>query len=161
MLRARLPPTRPPAMLVGTGALVHYLVEAHLTVNPLSTSSCADHAEPHTEELGTSAASDANECEMQDLEGILSKLNPMAEESVPPSLASPVGAGFAMPTLLSLDVYQYSPANVGFTLLCLGRRHFSSFTVTATTLLHRIPTPPRWLRLPRSLRSCAASSPRR
>jgi hypothetical protein len=138
---------RPPTTLTGTGALVPYLAEAHLTVKHPSTSS--------------RAASGGDEREMRDLEDILSKLNPMAEESVPPSLASPVGAGFAMPTLLSLDVYQYSPANVGFTLLCLGRRHFSSFTVTATTLLHRIPTPPRWLRLPRSLRSCAASSPRR
>jgi hypothetical protein len=51
---------------------------------------------------------------MQDLEDLLSKLYPMAEEFAPPSLASPIRAGFAAPTPLSLDAYGYYPANVGF-----------------------------------------------
>jgi hypothetical protein len=41
-----------------------------------------------------SAASDVGEREICDLEDLLSKLNPMAEEFIPPSLASPVEAGF-------------------------------------------------------------------
>jgi hypothetical protein len=76
---------------------VPYLAEAHLTVNPPSTSSRADHAEPCAKEPGASAASDVDEREMRDLEGILSKLNPMAEEFIPPSLASAVEARFTAP----------------------------------------------------------------
>jgi hypothetical protein len=104
-------PTCLPATLAGTGALVPYLTEDHLTVNPLSISSRIDHAEPRAEEPGASATSDTNEHEMQDLEDLLSKLNPMVEEFVPPSLASPVGAGFTAPTPLSPDVYGYYPTN--------------------------------------------------
>jgi hypothetical protein len=96
MLAASLAsPTCLPATLAGTGALVPYLTEDHLTVNPLSTSSRVDHAEPRAEEPGASATSDTNEHEMQDLEDLLSKLNPMVEEFVPPSP----------------DVYGYYPAN--------------------------------------------------
>jgi hypothetical protein len=90
---------------------VPYLTEAHLTVNPPSTSSRVDHTKSRAEEPGASAASNTNEHEMRDLEDLLSKLNPMAEEFVPPSLASPVGAGFTMPAPLSPDVYGYYPAN--------------------------------------------------
>ncbi|GJN12597.1 hypothetical protein PR202_ga30886 [Eleusine coracana subsp. coracana] len=68
----------------------------------------ADHAAPRAEEPG--AASDAGEREMRDLEDLLSKLNPMAEEFVPPSLASPVVA----PAPLSPAAYGYYPANAGF-----------------------------------------------
>jgi hypothetical protein len=53
-----------------------------------------DHVEPRAEEPDASAASDAGKREMWDLEDLLSKLNPMIEEFVPPSFASPVGAGF-------------------------------------------------------------------
>jgi hypothetical protein len=134
-------PTCPPAMLMSIGVLVPYLVEAHLTVNPPSTSSHANHAESCAEEPGASATFDTDEREMRDLEDILSHLNPMAEEFVTPSLASPLGTGFAAPAPLSPDVYGYYPANVGFTLLCLTSRRFSSFTMMAVALLHRIPSP--------------------
>jgi hypothetical protein len=53
-----------------------------------------DHVEPRAEEPDASAATDAGKREMWDLEDLLSKLNPMIEEFVPPSFASPVGAGF-------------------------------------------------------------------
>jgi hypothetical protein len=48
---------------VGTGALVPYLAEAHLTMNPPSTSSHANHAKPRTEEPGASVAFDADKHE--------------------------------------------------------------------------------------------------
>jgi hypothetical protein len=65
-------------------------------------------AAPRAEEPGA----DAGEREMRDLEDLLSKLNPMAEEFVPPSLASP---GFAAPAPLSPAAYGYYPAaNAGF-----------------------------------------------
>jgi hypothetical protein len=64
----------------------------------------ADHAEPRAEEPEAGAR------EMRDLEDLLSKLNPMAEEFVPPSLASPVGAGLPP----SPAAYGYYPANAGF-----------------------------------------------
>ncbi|TVU43618.1 hypothetical protein EJB05_10103 [Eragrostis curvula] len=79
----------------------------------------ADHAAPRAEEQGS--GSDAGEREMRDLEDLLSKLNPMAEEFVPPSLASPVAAaapgataGFAAPAPLSPAAFGYYPANGGF-----------------------------------------------
>ncbi|XP_062195384.1 polyadenylate-binding protein-interacting protein 11-like isoform X2 [Phragmites australis] len=73
----------------------------------------ADHASPRTEEQGS--GSDAGQREMRDLEELLSKLNPMAEEFVPPSLASPVAAGAgATPAPLSPAAYGYYPANGGF-----------------------------------------------
>ena len=64
----------------------------------------ADHAALRPEDApGT--GSDAGEREMRDLEELLSKLNPMAEEFVPPSLASSVAGGPAalapVPALLS------------------------------------------------------------
>jgi hypothetical protein len=118
---------RPPTTLTGTGALVPYLAEAHLTVKHPSTSS--------------RAASGGDEREMRGLEDILSKLNPMAEEFIPPSLASPVGAGFTVPALLPSDMYGYYPTNVRFALLCLTHRHFSSSVATATALLCHIPSP--------------------
>lgn len=45
----------------------------------------ADHAAPYR---ASSDGGDAGEREMRDLEELLSKLNPMAEEFVPPSLAA-------------------------------------------------------------------------
>jgi hypothetical protein len=41
-----------------------------------------NHVVPRAEELGAGATSDASECEMGDLEDLLSKLNPMVEEFV-------------------------------------------------------------------------------
>ena len=53
----------------------------------------ANHAAPRPEET-SSSSSDAEESEMRDLEELLSKLNSIAKEFVPPSLSSPVtGAG--------------------------------------------------------------------
>ncbi|KAG8086656.1 hypothetical protein GUJ93_ZPchr0010g7270 [Zizania palustris] len=60
----------------------------------------ADHAAP----AAASAEGDAGEREMRDLEDLLSKLNPMAEEFVPPSLAAAPAPGPA---------YGYYPTNGG------------------------------------------------
>ncbi|XP_062191869.1 polyadenylate-binding protein-interacting protein 12-like isoform X2 [Phragmites australis] len=76
----------------------------------------ADHAAPRTEEAG----SDAGEREMRDLEELLSKLNPMAEEFVPPSLASPIAAAAGAPAPLSPAAYGYYPANGGFAVASPG-----------------------------------------
>jgi hypothetical protein len=65
----------------------------------------------------------------------------MSEEFALPSLTSPAGAGFTAPAPLSSDVYGYYPTNVGFALLCLARRRFSSSMMTAAALLRRIPSP--------------------
>jgi hypothetical protein len=126
---------------MGIDTLVPYLAEAHLTVNRPSTSSHVDHAKPRAEEPGVGAASDADEHEMRDLEDILSKINPRDEEFIPPSLTSPVGARFAAPAPLSLNVYGYYPTNVGFAFLCLTHRRFSYSTVKTAALLRRIPYP--------------------
>ena len=60
---------------------------------PALMAATANHAAPRPEET-SSSSSDAEESEMRDLEELLSKLNSIAEEFVPPSLSSPVtGAG--------------------------------------------------------------------
>ena len=72
----------------------------------------ANHAAPRPEET-SSSSSDAEESEMRDLEELLSKLNPMAEEFVPPSLATSVAGGpgatalAPVPVPLSPAAYRY------------------------------------------------------
>ncbi|WVZ95401.1 hypothetical protein U9M48_041169 [Paspalum notatum var. saurae] len=80
----------------------------------VAEAAAADHAAPREDEGAPGAASsDAGEREMRDLEDLLSKLNPMAEEFVPPSLASPAaGAGLA-PAPLSPAAYGYYPPPPG------------------------------------------------
>jgi hypothetical protein len=85
---------------------LHREPSKHLQHTPMAiVETSVDHAEPcaeeprasaelRAEEPRASAVSDAGEREMWDLEDLLSKLNPMAKEFIPPSLASPVGAGF-------------------------------------------------------------------
>jgi hypothetical protein len=101
----------------------------------------ADHAAPRPEEeeeapaAGAGSGSDAGEREMRDLEELLSKLNPMAEEFVPPSLTSPVaaagpggGAPAALaPAPLSPAAYGYYPANGGFAVASPGHRGVVGF----------------------------------
>ncbi|KAG2613708.1 hypothetical protein PVAP13_4KG398600 [Panicum virgatum] len=55
---------------------------------PALMAATANHAAPCPEET-SSSSSDAEESEMRDLEELLSKLNSIAEEFVPPSLSSP------------------------------------------------------------------------
>jgi hypothetical protein len=97
----------------------------------VEAAAAVDHAAPprHEEEeeeapgTGAAAADAAGEREMRDLEDLLSKLNPMAEEFVPPSLTSPVavavgagpGPGPLTPAPLSPAAYGFYPAaNAGF-----------------------------------------------
>ncbi|KAL6659541.1 hypothetical protein ACP70R_003581 [Stipagrostis hirtigluma subsp. patula] len=102
----------------------------------------ADHAAPaaaadapYRAEEGHDAA---GEREMRDLEELLSKLNPMAEEFVPPSLASPAAAAAAggggggvpapVPAPLSPAAYGYYPANGGaFAVASPGHRGVVGF----------------------------------
>ncbi|KAL6856896.1 hypothetical protein ACP4OV_018278 [Aristida adscensionis] len=80
----------------------------------------------------------AGEREMRDLEELLSKLNPMAEEFVPPSLASPAAAAAGAvpapaPAPLSPAAYGYYPANgaaagaAGFAVASPGHRGVVGF----------------------------------
>ncbi|CAD6266405.1 unnamed protein product [Miscanthus lutarioriparius] len=77
---------------------------------------------------------------MRDLEDLLSKLNPMAEEFVPPSLASPVaipagagpGPGPLTPAPLSPAAYGFYPANAGFAVASpAGHRGVVGFPAVA------------------------------
>ncbi|KAK8450746.1 hypothetical protein SEVIR_6G085200v4 [Setaria viridis] len=108
----------------------------------VAEAAAADHAAPRPEEEeapGAGAGSDAGEREMRDLEELLSKLNPMAEEFVPPSLASPVaaaGPGGAAPAALapaplSPAAYGYYPANGGFAVASPGHRGVVGFPAVA------------------------------
>ena len=94
----------------------------------------ADHAALRPEDAPGSG-SDAGEREMRDLEELLSKLNPMAEEFVPPSLASPVAGGPAalapVPALLSPAAYGYYPANAGFAVASPAHRGVVGFPAVA------------------------------
>ncbi|RLN04845.1 uncharacterized protein C2845_PM13G01330 [Panicum miliaceum] len=102
----------------------------------VAEAAAADRAAPRPEEAPGSG-SDAGEREMRDLEELLSKLNPMAEEFVPPSLASPVAAGGGAATLapvpapLSPAAYGYYPANAGFAVASPGHRGVVSFPAVA------------------------------
>uniref|UniRef100_A0A804NNI7 RRM domain-containing protein n=1 Tax=Zea mays TaxID=4577 RepID=A0A804NNI7_MAIZE len=73
---------------------------------------------------------------MRDLEDLLSKLNPMAEEFVPPSLASPIsgagaGHGALTPAPLSPAAYGFYPVNAGFAVASPGHRGVVSFPAVA------------------------------
>ncbi|KAF8712702.1 hypothetical protein HU200_028466 [Digitaria exilis] len=72
---------------------------------------------------------------MRDLEELLSKLNPMAEEFVPPSLASPVAAAAVapapVPAPLSPAAFGYYPANAGFAVASPGHRGVVGFPAVA------------------------------
>ena len=100
----------------------------------VAEAAAADHAAPPPEEAPGSG-SDAGEREMRDLEELLSKLNPMAEEFVPPSLASPVAGGPAalapVPALLSPAAYGYYPANAGFAVASPAHRGVVGFPAVA------------------------------
>ncbi|GJN08699.1 hypothetical protein PR202_ga26651 [Eleusine coracana subsp. coracana] len=77
-----------------------------------------DHAAPCAEE--PSATFDVGEREMKDVEDLLSKLNPMTEEFILPSLVFSVAAvagatGFTVPAPVSPAAYGYYPAKAGFT----------------------------------------------
>ncbi|CAO2210327.1 unnamed protein product, partial [Urochloa humidicola] len=102
----------------------------------VAEAAAADHAAPRPEEEAPGSGSDAGEREMRDLEELLSKLNPMAEEFVPPSLTSPVagpgGAAAAAalapaPAPLSPAAYGYYPANGGFAVASPGHRGVVGF----------------------------------
>ncbi|RLM61511.1 CID11 [Panicum miliaceum] len=92
----------------------------------VAEAAAADHAAPRPEEAPGSG-SDAGEREMRDLEELLSKLNPMAEEFVPPSLASLA----PVPALLSPAAYGYYPANAGFAVASPGHRGVVGFPAVA------------------------------
>lgn len=96
----------------------------------VAEAAAADHAAPRQEEAPGSG-SDAGEREMRDLEELLSKLNPMAEEFVPPSLASPVAAVPPVPAPLSPAAYGYYPANAGFAVASPGHRGVVGFPAVA------------------------------
>ncbi|KAJ1266955.1 hypothetical protein BS78_07G019500 [Paspalum vaginatum] len=74
----------------------------------VAEAAAADHAAPRQDEA-PGAASDAGEREMRDLEDLLSKLNPMAEEFVPPSLASPAAAAAPPLSPAAAAAYGYYP----------------------------------------------------
>ncbi|CAM0146925.1 unnamed protein product [Urochloa decumbens] len=102
----------------------------------VAEAAAADHAAPRQEEEAPGSGSDAGEREMRDLEELLSKLNPMAEEFVPPSLTSPVAAGpgapapaalAPAPAPLSPAAYGYYPANGGFAVASPGHRGVVGF----------------------------------
>ena len=100
----------------------------------VAEAAAADHAAPRPEET-SSSSSDAEESEMRDLEELLSKLNSIAEEFVPPSLASPVAGGPAalapVPALLSPAAYGYYPANAGFAVASPAHRGVVGFPAVA------------------------------
>ncbi|OEL27449.1 Polyadenylate-binding protein-interacting protein 12 [Dichanthelium oligosanthes] len=103
----------------------------------VAEAAAADHAAPRPEEAPGSG-SDAGEREMRDLEELLSKLNPMAEEFVPPSLTSPVAvpaaggpAAALAPAPLSPAAYGYYPANAGFAVASPGHRGVVGFPAVA------------------------------
>jgi hypothetical protein len=92
----------------------------------------ADHAAPPLQEeapgAGAGAGADAGEREMRDLEDLLSKLNPMAEEFVPPSLASPAAL---TPAPLSPAAYGFYPAGAGFAVASPGHGGVVGFPAVA------------------------------
>jgi len=98
----------------------------------VAEAAAADHAAPRPEEAPGSG-SDAGEREMRDLEELLSKLNPMAEEFVPPSLASPAAAlaPAPAPAPLSPAAYGYYPANAGFAVASPAHRGVVGFPAVA------------------------------
>ncbi|XP_020407314.1 polyadenylate-binding protein-interacting protein 11-like isoform X1 [Zea mays] len=101
-----------------------------------AAAAAADHTAPPREEEAPGAAADAGEREMRDLEDLLSKLNPMAEEFVPPSLASPIsgagaGHGALTPAPLSPAAYGFYPVNAGFAVASPGHRGVVSFPAVA------------------------------
>uniref|UniRef100_A0A804PQH4 RRM domain-containing protein n=1 Tax=Zea mays TaxID=4577 RepID=A0A804PQH4_MAIZE len=65
---------------------------------------------------------------MRDLEDLLSKLNPMAEEFVPPSLASPAAL---TPAPLSPAAYGFYPAGAGFAVASPGHGGVVGFPAVA------------------------------
>ncbi|CAO2164634.1 unnamed protein product, partial [Urochloa humidicola] len=117
---------------------------SRLPTMAVTEAAAADHAAPRPEEEeAPGSGSDAGEREMRDLEELLSKLNPMAEEFVPPSLTSPVAAagvapgGVAAaalapaPAPLSPAAYGYYPANAGFAVASPGHRGVVGFPAVA------------------------------
>ncbi|XP_006659064.2 polyadenylate-binding protein-interacting protein 11 [Oryza brachyantha] len=76
----------------------------------------ADHAAPPA---ASAAEGDAGEREMRDLEDLLSKLNPMAEEFVPPSLTVAPHAQAPAP---APPAYGYYPNGAGFVASPTGLR---------------------------------------
>lgn len=109
----------------------------------VEAAAAVDRAAPprHEEEEAPVAGADAGEREMRDLEDLLSKLNPMAEEFVPPSLASPVataavavagpGPGPLTPAPLSPAAYGFYPAGAGFAVASPGHRGVVGFPAVA------------------------------
>jgi len=115
-----------------------------MAVVEAAAADAVDHAAPPRQEEEAPgagvAAADAGEREMRDLEDLLSKLNPMAEEFVPPSLASPVaipagagpGPGPLTPAPLSPAAYGFYPANAGFAVASpAGHRGVVGFPAVA------------------------------
>ncbi|XP_066330635.1 polyadenylate-binding protein-interacting protein 12-like isoform X1 [Miscanthus floridulus] len=113
-----------------------------MAVVEAAAAAAVDHAAPPRQEEEAPgagvAAAEAGEREMRDLEDLLSKLNPMAEEFVPPSLASPVavtavGAGPLTPAPLSPAAYGFYPAaNAGFAVASpAGHRGVVGFPAVA------------------------------
>jgi len=90
----------------------------------------ADPPAPRPEEA-PGPGSHAGEREMRDLEELLSKLNPMAEEFVPPSLASPAAALAPAPAPLSPAASGYYPANAGFAVASPAHRGVVGFPAVA------------------------------
>nr|CAB3479769.1 unnamed protein product [Digitaria exilis] len=101
----------------------------------VAEAAAADHATAPRQEEAPGSGSDAGEREMRDLEELLSKLNPMAEEFVPPSLASPVAAAAVapapVPAPLSPAAFGYYPANAGFAVASPGHRGVVGFPAVA------------------------------
>jgi hypothetical protein len=80
-----------------------------------------DHAAPLLPEEASSTGIDDGECELQNLEDLHSKINPMVEESILPSLASPINRpGALTPALLSTAAYAFYLVCANFAIASSG-----------------------------------------